>query len=79
MCHYCSAKLVLPKRCCDAYCGGTLIRWGMGTQRVEEEVRSKFPEARVARADSDTMTGTGQYQRVLHDFAGRRLDVLVGT
>lgn len=79
MCHYCSARMVLPKRCGDASCGGTLIRWGMGTQRVEEEVRAKFPETRVARADSDTMTGVGRYEEVLRGFADRRIDVLVGT
>ncbi len=79
MCHYCTAKLIVPKRCGDASCGGTLIRWGMGTQRVEEEVRARFPDARVARADSDTMTSVGQYEQMLRDFGARRIDVLVGT
>ncbi len=79
LCHHCSTKMVVPIRCGDPSCDGTLIRFGMGTQRVEEEVRTKFPQARVARADSDTMTKISAYERVLSDFAEARLDVLVGT
>jgi len=79
MCHYCHARMIVPTRCADPSCGGKLIRWGMGTQRVEEEVRKKFPEARVARADSDAMTHVGNYEQLLHAFARRETDVLVGT
>ncbi|MGQ9649477.1 MAG: replication restart helicase PriA [Phycisphaerae bacterium] len=79
LCHHCSARMVMPARCSDPSCNGTLVRFGMGTQRVEEEVKTKFPRARVARADSDTMTKISAYERVLRDFADGRLDVLVGT
>ncbi|MDM8008086.1 MAG: primosomal protein N' [Phycisphaerae bacterium] len=78
-CHHCSAKMVMPTRCGDPSCGGTLIRFGMGTQRVEEEVKTKFPQARVARADSDTMTKMSAYEQVIRDFGDGRLDILVGT
>jgi len=79
MCHYCQARMIVPTRCADPSCGGRLIRWGMGTQRVEEEVRRKFPDARVARADSDSMTRVAHYEQLLHAFARRETDVLVGT
>jgi primosomal protein N' (replication factor Y) (superfamily II helicase) len=79
LCHHCSIKMLAPTRCGDPSCGGTLIRFGMGTQRVEEEVKVKFPQARVARADSDTMTRVSAYEQVISDFADGRLDVLVGT
>lgn len=79
MCHYCHARMIVPNRCADPSCGGKLIRWGMGTQRVEEEVRKKFPDARVARADSDAMTHVGNYEQLLHAFTRRETDVLVGT
>jgi len=79
MCHYCHARMIVPTRCGDPSGGGKLIRWGMGTQRVEEEVRKKFPDARVARADSDSMTRIGNYEQLLHAFARRETDVLVGT
>lgn len=79
MCHHCNAKMVLPKRCSDPACGGQLTRFGMGTQRVEEEMQRKFPHAKVARADSDSMTRTSDYERIISDFSAGRLDVLVGT
>jgi len=79
MCHYCRARMVVPTRCSDPACAGKLIRWGMGTQRVEEELRRKFPNLRLARADSDTMLHARDYQHLLRDFADRKLDVLVGT
>jgi primosomal protein N' (replication factor Y) len=79
MCHYCRARLIIPKYCSDPSCKGTLIRWGMGTQRVEEEVRTKFPQARLARADSDSMKHVEHYQQVVQGLQEGQLDVLIGT
>jgi len=79
MCHYCCARMIVPKRCSDPSCGGTLIRWGMGTQRLEEELRTKFPEARLARADSDTMTSAEHYKRTIQEFQEQQIDMLIGT
>ncbi|MBP7933101.1 MAG: primosomal protein N' [Phycisphaerae bacterium] len=79
VCHYCNTRIVVPRRCGDASCGGTLVRFGMGTQRVEEELHRKFPTARIARADSDTMTHFEEYKRVLKAFAEHQLDILLGT
>lgn len=78
-CHYCSAKIIVPKRCGNPSCSGMLIRFGMGTERVEEELTTKFPQARLARADSDTMTHTSHYEQLVRDFSERRIDVLLGT
>ncbi len=78
-CHYCSAKMLVPKRCGNPSCPGTLIRFGMGTQRVEEELNAKFPSLRLARADSDTMTHTRHYEQLVRDFSERKIDVLLGT
>ncbi len=79
LCHFCGAKMVMPKNCGDPSCRGTLIRWGMGTQRVEEELRTLLPEARIARADSDTMLKVANYEQMIDDFHARRLDILIGT
>ncbi len=79
MCHYCQARMVVPTRCGDPSCNGKLVRWGMGTQRVEEELCRKFPAARIARADSDTMHHARDYETLLRDLSDRKLDVLVGT
>lgn len=78
-CHHCSAKILVPKRCGNPSCSGTLIRFGMGTQRVEEELKSKFPQVRLARADSDTMIHTRHYEQLVRDFTQRSIDVLLGT
>jgi primosomal protein N' (replication factor Y) len=51
---------------------------GLGSQRLEEELAAKFPDARVARIDSDSMA-RGGYYRLLRDFGEGRIDILAGT
>jgi len=51
---------------------------GIGTQRLEEEIGKKFPGARVARVDSDSMAGA-DYYRLLKDFSDGKIDILAGT
>jgi primosomal protein N' (replication factor Y) len=78
-CHLCHARQPLAQRCADSSCGGRLVHMGLGTQRVEEVVTRRFPQARIARVDSDSMDRQADYERVLRDFADRRLDILIGT
>lgn len=78
-CHYCHARLAVPSRCQMAGCGGTLVRFGIGTQRVEAELREKFPSARVQRMDSDSMESPEDYAAAFTAFERRESDVLVGT
>jgi primosomal protein N' (replication factor Y) len=76
-CHYCDFQMPLPKVCPE--CGLETIReFGVGTERVVEEVSRLFPDARVVRMDSDTTTRVGDHARLLTEF-GERGDVLVGT
>ena len=77
MCHYCQHTKALPE-CCPA-CRGKILLFGMGIQRVESELARKFPTARVARMDSDTMTSPRQFQKVFEEFSCGRLDILLGT
>jgi primosomal protein N' (replication factor Y) len=79
VCHYCHSRTDVPIRCPDDTCGQTLARFGMGTQRVEEELRTKFPALRAARVDSDTMAREQDYRSVVADFEARKLDALIGT
>jgi primosomal protein N' (replication factor Y) (superfamily II helicase) len=76
-CHVCGAAYRIPVVCpkCHAH---ELRPFGYGTQRVEEEVRSMFPSARVVRMDADTTGGRGSHGRLLHSF-GDDGDVLIGT
>ncbi len=78
LCHLCGHEERPPVACPD--CAFPSLRYrGAGTQSVEEEVRRTFPDARVARMDSDTMTGKTAYEEVLGRFARREVDVLLGT
>lgn len=79
VCHYCRNRIPAPTVCPNVTCAQPLVAIGTGTQRVEGELRQRFPAARVARVDSDTMTHRRDYERVVGDFAARKIDVLVGT
>ena len=76
-CHYCLAVNPLPPAC--PACGHKLSLFGLGTQRVEEEIKRKFPELRYERVDSDTMRGGREYEDVLARFGRGEIDVLLGT
>ncbi len=77
MCHYCNRTASLPEEC--PACSGKILLFGMGIQRIEDELARKFPMARCARMDSDTMTSPAQFQKVFADFAGGQVDILLGT
>ena len=77
-CHYCDHKERVPQECRE--CGSTKIKYfGAGTERVEEEVKKFFPEARVLRMDLDTTRTKDAHARILGQFANGEADVLVGT
>ena len=78
-CHYCRTRMVTPNQCPQLGCGGTLIHVGTGTQKIEQLLGQRFPNARVQRADSDTVHRREQYEKLIADFEHRRVDVLVGT
>ncbi len=78
LCHYCGGEAAVPDDC--PACGQPgLKRKGFGTEKIEEAVAERFPGARVARMDSDTMKGRDAYERVLDAFRRREIDLLVGT
>jgi primosomal protein N' (replication factor Y) len=77
-CHYCNYAAPVPGRC-GVCTGEYLEQAGFGTERIEHEVRDRFPEARVARVDRDTIRRRGALARVLGDVARGAVDVLVGT
>jgi primosomal protein N' (replication factor Y) len=77
-CHHCGTASPLASRC--PACGSPRIRYlGGGTQRVESEVRARFPRLRVGRLDRDVVERRGAAERVVDAFSEGRLDVLVGT
>jgi primosomal protein N' (replication factor Y) (superfamily II helicase) len=77
-CHYCSTTEPLPRRC--PQCGSRYIKsFGIGTERVEEEVRTLFPSARVLRLDRDVMRTVDAADLVFEQMAAGAANVLVGT
>jgi len=78
ICHYCRRRQPLTARCPE--CGSERIRQvGLGTQRVEEEVRRAFPEARTLRWDRDVTRGRDSHEAILARFLAHEADVLIGT
>ncbi len=77
-CHYCDFAAPPPELCpeCGARENALL---GIGTERLEEEVRAAFPEARVARLDRDTAARRGTTESILDALREGRVDVVVGT
>ena len=76
MCHYCLSQTLVPKNC--PLCGKAVTMIGLGSQRLEDELKVKLPNARVVRVDSDSMQHH-DYYRLLSDFDAGRIDILAGT
>ena len=77
-CHYCGYTYRVPTEC--PCCGSTDLRTrGFGTEKIEEQVREVFPEARIARMDLDTTRTHNAYERIISDFAAGRTNILIGT
>lgn len=77
-CHYCGYTYPVPTHCPS--CEGTDLRGrGYGTEKIEDQIRDIFPEARVARMDLDTTRSRNAYERLISDYASGRTNVLIGT
>jgi primosomal protein N' (replication factor Y) len=77
-CHYCQYEIDPPETCSNCGAPDTALL-GIGTERLVEEVRRRFPDARIARLDRDTAAKRGETERVLAALAAGSVDVLVGT
>ncbi|MEI7646264.1 MAG: primosomal protein N' [Chloroflexales bacterium] len=78
VCHSCGFRTALPVAC--PQCLSLRIKdFGVGTQRVAEDVERMFPQARVLRWDRDSASRKGAHSRMLDAFLGGKADVLVGT
>ena len=77
-CHYCNYAAAVPKRC--GACGGEFLEQsGFGTERIESDLKTRFPDARIARVDRDTIRRRGAIARVLAAVDRGEIDILVGT
>ena len=75
MCHYCGYSDKADETCPD--CGGQMKHLGVGTQKVEEELRQLFPGTEILRMDADTVGGG--HEKLLREFEEKNIPVLLGT
>ena len=77
-CHYCGFYKKKTDKCSS--CGSSNIKdYGMGTQKLEEELKQKFPSANIIRMDMDTTSKKGAHEQIIKDFSRHKYDILVGT
>lgn len=78
VCHYCGYSIPAPSVCPE--CGkGEPVDRGFGTEKIEEEAKTLFPEARIARMDTDTTHAKDAHEKLIRRFADHEIDILVGT
>ncbi|MEB3287690.1 MAG: primosomal protein N' [Vampirovibrionales bacterium] len=77
-CHYCAHQAQAPQFC--PICASSAIyQTGVGTQRIEAEIQKTFPEARLLRMDTDTLSGKNSHHELYQKFANGEADILIGT
>ena len=77
-CHYCGAVAKMPQNC--PACGSVhLRRMGFGTQRLEDELSLRFPDARILRMDADTVNSRYAYEQNFEAFRKGEYDIMLGT
>jgi len=78
LCHHCGYSINRPQMC--PQCGSPDLGYiGAGTQRIEQEMRSRFPGARTFRWDRDTASDQAEHEEVLRKLQSGEIDILVGT
>ena len=77
-CHYCDySQKAMPL--CPKCRGSRILNYGTGTQKLEKELETLFPKARICRMDSDTTTRKGSQEKILQALQQKEIDILVGT
>lgn len=77
-CHYCGHKEAVPVVC--PACGSSNVKTiGYGTEKIEEDLKFLFPEARIQRMDLETTRSKYAYQNIIKAFENVEIDILVGT
>ena len=78
ICHYCGFEYNVPRLCPS--CGSKYIKYfGAGTEKIEQDIKKLFPQARVLRMDMDTTRKKGEHERIYNEFKEGKGDILIGT
>lgn len=78
VCHYCGYTSAVPSKCGSCNSSGLFTR-GFGTEKIEDEIKIVFPDARVGRMDQDTTKSKNSFNKIIKSFEEHRIDILVGT
>lgn len=78
ICHYCGTSQSIPRIC--PKCGSKYVKFfGVGTEKVEREIKKLFPSAVTLRMDFDTTRTKNSYEQIYNDFKNGKADILIGT
>lgn len=78
VCHYCGYTSGMPSECGNCHSTGMVTR-GFGTEKIEDEIKIVFPDARVARMDQDTTRNKNSFSKIIRAFEEKQIDILIGT
>jgi primosomal protein N' (replication factor Y) len=78
-CHYCGYTEPIPAVCPACGTTGSFFTKGFGTEKIEDEMKLIFPNARISRMDYDTTRSRKSYEKILSDFEQQKVDILIGT
>jgi len=77
-CHYCNYTTYKPNNCINCK-SENINNFGMGTEKLEEEVNKIFDKAKTVRMDIDTTRKKGSHERIITDFRNKKYNILIGT
>ena len=77
-CHYCGYTILKSDKCPECH-DATLNYYGLGTEKLELELKNMFKEARIVRMDTDTTSKKGSHSKIINDFKDHKYDILLGT
>ncbi len=78
-CHHCGFSMPLPSKCPKCGEADSLVACGPGVERIDEEVRERFPEARIALLSSDLIPSLTEMRDIIHRIEGGEVDIIIGT
>ena len=77
-CHYCGYTIFKTEECPECH-EKSLYDYGLGTEKLEQEINKLFPEAKVVRMDADTTRNKGSHEDIIEKFRNHEFDILLGT
>jgi len=77
-CHYCGYTKYIDQNCPQCQ-EDALNYYGLGTEKLENHLKNRFPEAKIIRMDTDTTSRKGSLERIIKDFQNQKYDILIGT